>query len=116
MPVAGTLGIAHTRWAPHGAPTERNAHPHVSRDGLAIGHNGIIENHEALRAELGRAGYQFESETDTEVIAHRVHFHLARLGDLHAAVRATVAEPQGPVTPRGSRQPNPTRPPASPVR
>jgi len=94
-PVNGTLGIAHTRWATHGAPTERNAHPHVSRDGLAIVHNGIIENHDALRAELSRAGYQFESETDTEVIAHRVHFHLGRLGDLHEAVRATVAELEG---------------------
>src|SRR5467141_2046900 len=93
--LSGETGIAHTRWATHGAPTERNAHPHVSRDGLAIVHNGIIENHDALRAELSRAGYQFESETDTEVIAHRVHFHLGRLGDLHEAVRATVAELEG---------------------
>src|SRR5258706_1224939 len=102
-PIAGTLGIAHTRWATHGAPTERNAHPHVSRDGLAIVHNGIIENHEALRAELARAGYQFESETDTEVIAHRVHFHLARLGDLHQAVRATVAELEGAFAPMAAQ-------------
>ncbi|MBV6417843.1 MAG: Glutamine--fructose-6-phosphate aminotransferase [isomerizing] [Steroidobacteraceae bacterium] len=95
QPLAGKLGIAHTRWATHGVPSERNAHPHVSRDGLAIVHNGIIENHEELRADLTRAGYQFTSETDTEVIAHRVHFHLARLKDLFKAVRATVAELEG---------------------
>jgi glucosamine--fructose-6-phosphate aminotransferase (isomerizing) len=94
-PTAGTLGIAHTRWATHGAPSERNAHPHISRDGLAIAHNGIIENHEELRAELTQAGYTFTSETDTEVVAHRIHFHLALLGDLYKAVRATVAELEG---------------------
>ena len=95
QPLTGKLGIAHTRWATHGVPSERNAHPHVSRDGLAIVHNGIIENHEELRAELTRAGYSFTSETDTEVIAHRVHYHLAKLGDLFKAVRATVAELEG---------------------
>ena len=95
QPLAGRLGIAHTRWATHGVPSERNAHPHVSRDGLAIVHNGIIENHEELRAELTRAGYSFTSETDTEVIAHRVHHHLAKLRDLFKAVRATVAELEG---------------------
>jgi glucosamine--fructose-6-phosphate aminotransferase (isomerizing) len=94
-PVAGKLGIAHTRWATHGVPSERNAHPHVSHDGLAIVHNGIIENHEELRDELTRAGYRFTSETDTEVIAHRIHFHLAKLGELFKAVRATVAELEG---------------------
>ena len=94
-PLAGTLGIAHTRWATHGAPTESNAHPHISRDGLAIVHNGIIENHEELRAELRKAGYVFSSETDTEVIAHRIHFHTTLLGDLYKAVRATVAELEG---------------------
>ncbi|MCW5572524.1 MAG: glutamine--fructose-6-phosphate transaminase (isomerizing) [Steroidobacteraceae bacterium] len=94
-PLEGLLGIAHTRWATHGAPSERNAHPHISRDGLAIVHNGIIENHDELRAALERAGYQFTSETDTEVIAHRIHFHLGKLGDLHRAVRATVAELEG---------------------
>ena len=94
-PTAGQLGIAHNRWATHGAPSERNAHPHISRDGLAIVHNGIIENHEELRAELIKAGYSFTSETDTEVVAHRIHFHLELLGDLYKAVRATVAELEG---------------------
>jgi glutamine---fructose-6-phosphate transaminase (isomerizing) len=94
-PIAGALGIAHTRWATHGAPSERNAHPHISRDGLAIVHNGIIENYEELRQELRASGYQFDSETDTEVVAHRIHFHMARLGDLFKAVRATVVELEG---------------------
>ena len=94
-PLSGHTGIAHTRWATHGVPSERNAHPHISHDGLAIVHNGIIENHEELRAELQAAGYEFTSETDTEVIAHRIHFHLQTLGDLFKAVRATVAELEG---------------------
>ena len=94
-PCHGMLGIAHTRWATHGVPSERNAHPHISDDGLAIVHNGIIENHEALRAELEREGYAFSSETDTEVIAHRIHHHLKTAGDLFQAVRRTVAELQG---------------------
>jgi len=94
-PATGNLGIAHTRWATHGVPSERNAHPHVSLDGLAIVHNGIIENHEELHAELERRGYKFSSETDTEVVAHRIHHHLETLGDLYKAVRATVAELEG---------------------
>ncbi|MGO9803420.1 MAG: glutamine--fructose-6-phosphate transaminase (isomerizing) [Steroidobacteraceae bacterium] len=94
-PTTGKIGIAHTRWATHGVPSERNAHPHISRDGIAIVHNGIIENHEELRADLERRGYQFSSETDTEVIAHRVHWHLETLKDLFKAVRATVAELEG---------------------
>jgi len=94
-PTAGKIGIAHTRWATHGVPSERNAHPHISRDGLAIVHNGIIENHEELRADLERRGYSFASETDTEVIAHRIHWHLETLKDLFQAVRATVAELEG---------------------
>ncbi len=94
-PIAGPVGIAHTRWATHGVPTTRNAHPHVSRDGIAIVHNGIIENHEALRAGLIELGYTFDSETDTEVIAHRIHHHLERSVDLYQAVRKTVAELHG---------------------
>ncbi|MEO6186973.1 MAG: glutamine--fructose-6-phosphate transaminase (isomerizing) [Steroidobacteraceae bacterium] len=94
-PLAGNTGIAHTRWATHGVPSERNAHPHISRDGLAIVHNGIIENHEELRAELITLGYEFSSETDTEVVAHRIHHHQQTLGDLFKAVRATVAELEG---------------------
>jgi len=94
-PTHGELGIAHTRWATHGVPSERNAHPHISRDGIAIVHNGIIENHDELRDELKRAGYEFTSETDTEVIAHRIHYHLRSTGDLFKAVRATVAELEG---------------------
>ncbi|HZR67739.1 MAG TPA: glutamine--fructose-6-phosphate transaminase (isomerizing), partial [Burkholderiales bacterium] len=90
--LAGEIGIAHTRWATHGVPSERNAHPHVS-GGVSVVHNGIIENHEAMRAELIALGYEFTSDTDTEVIAHLVHAKLA-LGapDLFAAVRQAVAE------------------------
>jgi len=94
-PTHGPLGIAHTRWATHGVPSERNAHPHISKDGIAIVHNGIIENHDELRDELKRAGYEFSSETDTEVIAHRIHYHHKVTGDLFKAVRATVAELEG---------------------
>jgi glutamine---fructose-6-phosphate transaminase (isomerizing) len=94
-PTHGNVGIAHTRWATHGVPSERNAHPHISLDGLAIVHNGIIENYEELREELKRVGYTFSSETDTEVIAHRIHFHLETVKDLFKAVRATVAELEG---------------------
>jgi glucosamine--fructose-6-phosphate aminotransferase (isomerizing) len=94
-PCHGMLGIAHTRWATHGVPSERNAHPHISGDGLAIVHNGIIENHETLRTELERLGYAFSSDTDTEVIAHRIHHYLKTAGDLFEAVRRTVAELQG---------------------
>src|SRR3977135_2975103 len=86
--IAGVPGIAHTRGATHGAPATENAHPLVSRGEIALVHNGIIENHEELRAELQAAGYRFESQTDTEVIAHLVH-SLYR-GDLAEAVRAAV--------------------------
>ena len=85
------IGIAHTRWATHGVPSERNAHPHIS-DGLAVVHNGIIENFEPLRARLTGLGYTFTSETDTEVIAHLVRHHLKTTPDLVDAVRATCGE------------------------
>jgi glucosamine--fructose-6-phosphate aminotransferase (isomerizing) len=94
-PSHGNLGIAHTRWATHGVPSERNAHPHISRDGIAIVHNGIIENHDQLRDDLKARGYEFTSETDTEVIAHRVHFHLQQNPNLFEAVQATVKELHG---------------------
>ncbi|HUL41394.1 MAG TPA: glutamine--fructose-6-phosphate transaminase (isomerizing) [Burkholderiales bacterium] len=93
--VHGQLGIAHTRWATHGAPTERNAHPHVSGDTLAVVHNGIIENHEALREKLKTLGYEFASETDTEVIAHLIHFHFRKSRDLLDATRRALAELKG---------------------
>jgi glucosamine--fructose-6-phosphate aminotransferase (isomerizing) len=86
-----SIGIAHTRWATHGVPSERNAHPHIS-DGLAVVHNGIIENFEPLRARLTGLGYTFTSETDTEVIAHLVRHHLKATPDLIDAVRATCNE------------------------
>ena len=90
--VEGPLGIAHTRWATHGAPTERNAHPHVSSDGLAVVHNGIIENHEAIRARLTGLGYTFSSDTDTEVVAHLIHHHFKASGDLLAATHHAAHE------------------------
>jgi len=89
--VTGAIGIAHTRWATHGAPSEANAHPHVS-GGISVVHNGIIENHEALREQLRGLGYRFVSDTDTEVIAHLVHRHLAQSGDLLGAVRKSLDE------------------------
>ncbi|HET8551951.1 MAG TPA: glutamine--fructose-6-phosphate transaminase (isomerizing), partial [Gammaproteobacteria bacterium] len=95
QPLRGHTGIAHTRWATHGVPSERNAHPHFSTDEIALVHNGIIENHDELRAELESDGYQFASETDTEVIAHRVHHHMKSRNNLLAAVQATVAELTG---------------------
>ena len=89
----GLLGIAHTRWATHGAPAVHNAHPHFSGDRIALVHNGIIENHEALRAELQTAGYAFASQTDTEVVAHLVDSLYA--GDLLDAVRRALPRLKG---------------------
>ena len=89
--VSGPLGIAHTRWATHGAPVERNAHPHVS-GGVSVVHNGIIENHEEIRARLRSQGYEFTSDTDTEVIAHLMHSCLKRGLSLFDAVHAATQE------------------------
>ena len=91
----GTTGIAHTRWATHGVPSERNAHPHICRGTVAVVHNGIIENHEALRIAQTQAGYEFTSQTDTEVIAHQLHQHLTQGQSLFDALRATTHELHG---------------------
>ena len=95
QPVAGLIGIAHSRWATHGGVTEANAHPHVSCNRIALIHNGIIENHENLRAELQAKGYVFSSETDTEVIAHLIHDLVKQGSDLTAAVMAAVKRLHG---------------------
>lgn len=94
-PLLGRLGIAHTRWATHGAPCERNAHPHFSADELAVVHNGIIENHEPLRERLKGLGYVFVSDTDTEVIVHLLHHKLQDTPDLTVALKAAVKELHG---------------------
>ena len=94
-PLSGTLGIAHTRWATHGSPSESNAHPHTSGGEIAVVHNGIIENHAILRRELEAEGFEFTSETDSEVIAHRVGYHFAATRNLRLAVNRTVGELEG---------------------
>ena len=94
-PLPGRCGIAHTRWATHGRPSEANAHPHQSGERLAVVHNGIIENHEALRQELAAAGYAFTSETDTEVVAHLLERESHQGGDLLAAVRRVLGQLEG---------------------
>src|SRR5690606_8038783 len=91
---SATLGIGHTRWATHGGVTESNAHPHVSH-GVALVHNGIIENHEEQRERLRGLGYAFESQTDTEVIAHLIHHYLAGGDDLLGALQRAVKELHG---------------------
>jgi glucosamine--fructose-6-phosphate aminotransferase (isomerizing) len=91
--IHGATGIAHTRWATHGAPAAENAHPILSRGEIALVHNGIIENHDELRAELAAQGYRFEGQTDTEVVAHLVHSLYQ--GDLLQAVRTAVARLKG---------------------
>jgi glucosamine--fructose-6-phosphate aminotransferase (isomerizing) len=87
----GNIGIGHTRWATHGVPSERNAHPHIS-GGVSVVHNGIIENHDEVRTRLRVLGYEFTSDTDTEVIAHLVHYFFTEKQDLLDAVRAAVRE------------------------
>ncbi len=93
--LAGVLGIAHTRWATHGGVTEPNAHPHVSSGEIVVVHNGIIENHEEQRARLKGLGYAFESQTDTEVIAHLVHHYFKATGDLFVATQRAAADLRG---------------------
>ncbi len=94
-PVSSHAGIGHTRWATHGAPSEANAHPHISRGELAVVHNGIIENHAALREAQRAAGFEFTSQTDTEVIGHQIRRHLDAGLDLFDAVRAAAKELHG---------------------
>ena len=93
--VEGTVGIAHTRWATHGKPTLANAHPHTSGASVALVHNGIIENHAALRSVLIDRGYVFSSETDTEVIAHLVHYEVASVGGFRAGMQAALEQLEG---------------------
>ena len=88
----GLVGIGHTRWATHGGVTEYNAHPHISRGEIAVVHNGIIENHDDHRKHLQSLGYVFESQTDTEVIAHLVHHHYVQCGDLLVSLQRAVVE------------------------
>jgi glucosamine--fructose-6-phosphate aminotransferase (isomerizing) len=91
----GLVGIGHTRWATHGGVTEPNAHPHISMDEIAVVHNGIIENHEPQRARLKALGYRFDSQTDTEVIAHLIHHYFRGDRDLFAATRKAAADLHG---------------------
>ncbi len=88
----GHIGIAHTRWATHGVPSERNAHPHMSKDLIAVVHNGIIENYEELRTLLTAQGYEFTSDTDTEVIAHLVHSFYSKSKNLLTSTQAALAK------------------------
>lgn len=91
----GKTGIAHTRWATHGAPSELNAHPLMSHNEIALVHNGIIENHDELRKFLLTKGYEFSSQTDTETVVHLIHYHFSQSNDLMAATRKTVATLKG---------------------
>jgi glucosamine--fructose-6-phosphate aminotransferase (isomerizing) len=91
----GNVGIAHTRWATHGKPSETNAHPHICNDQVALVHNGIIENHEELRDLQTELGYRFTSETDTEVIVHQVHHYLDKGEDLFTSVQSAIKDLEG---------------------
>ncbi|MDJ0860654.1 MAG: glutamine--fructose-6-phosphate transaminase (isomerizing), partial [Gammaproteobacteria bacterium] len=95
QPVAGTAGIAHTRWATHGVPAEPNAHPHVCNETVAVVHNGIIENYRELREKQGAQGLRFTSDTDTEVIVHQIYLYLEKGHDLLEAVKAAVGDLKG---------------------
>ena len=95
QPLAGHLGIAHTRWATHGKPSEQNAHPHMSGERLAVVHNGIIENFELLKRELQQQGYVFTSETDTEVVAHLMDRELKQGLTLVDGLRQTLSYLEG---------------------
>ena len=95
MPMTGDTGIAHTRWATHGIPTEANAHPHHSRGEVYVVHNGIIENHQELRTTLKALDYEFESETDSEVVAHLILAKLGNSGSLAEAVKEAVKDLEG---------------------
>jgi glutamine---fructose-6-phosphate transaminase (isomerizing) len=94
-PLTGNVGIAHTRWATHGAPLEKNAHPHMSRDRIGVVHNGIIENFEQIRQQLQRQGYQFTSDTDSEVIAHLIESLMTDGRGLLDAVRLAIKQLEG---------------------
>ena len=93
--LSGRTGIAHTRWATHGEPSEANAHPHMSKGSICVVHNGIIENYESLRAELMGLGYEFDSDTDSETIAHLLHHHYQESGDLKDAMVSTRRRLEG---------------------
>ena len=94
-PCHSNIGIAHTRWATHGAPDKANAHPHISDNRIAIVHNGIIENYEVLKEAQKSEGFDFNSETDTEVIAHQIIFYLRQNEDLLAAISKTINDLEG---------------------
>ena len=94
LDIRGTTGIAHTRWATHGEPSEANAHPHSDMDGkIFVIHNGIIENYQVIKKKLGKKGVVFKSETDSEVLAHLISDNFN--GDLNEAVRKTMAMVEG---------------------